>query len=57
MSKFQVEIKETLGRVVEVEADNLLEALALVEAQWDEGEIILDAGDFFDVSFEEFENG
>lgn len=55
MAKFQIEVKEVSARVIEIEAEGLLEALALVEEQWDKGEIILDAEDFCDVTFEELE--
>lgn len=56
MAEFRIQIIETSARVVEVEADGLLEALTLVEEQWDNGDILLDAEDFCGVFFEELDN-
>ena len=44
--KYEVKIIETLSRIVEVEASNPDEAWDKVEAQYKEGEIVLDDTDF-----------
>lgn len=44
--KFKIEITETLKRVVEVEADELSDALCKVGADYSKGEIVLDSFDF-----------
>jgi hypothetical protein len=46
---FEVEITETLQRVVDVEASTLDEAVDRVREQYKRGEFILDSGDFVDV--------
>ena len=44
--KYFVEIKETLTKVVEIEANNAEEALDVVEKQYKNSEIILVADDY-----------
>lgn len=44
--KFNIAIIEKLERVIEVDADNLEDAIALVEEQYKKEEIILDYSDF-----------
>lgn len=44
--KYFVEIKETLTKVVEIEANNAEEALNIVEKQYKNSEIILVADDY-----------
>lgn len=51
MSKYKVEVVETLVRVVEVEAAGEDEALAKVHDAYKHEEIVLDADDFLDVEF------
>ena len=45
---YQVEITETLQRVVEVEADSEQDAIFMVDDKYREEEIVLDAADFID---------
>jgi hypothetical protein len=44
--KYAVEIKETLSRLVDIEAPDSITAKRLVEAQYSNSEIILSADDF-----------
>lgn len=49
--KFQINIVETLQRLVEVEAEDKDTALQLAKDKWNQGEIVLDADDFTGVDF------
>lgn len=46
MPKFQIEIEEISQRVEEIDAENLEEALEIVEEKYDKSEIVLDYEDF-----------
>ncbi len=48
MNKFKIEITETLSKIIEVEADDIEEALERVETMYKEEKIILDSSDFID---------
>lgn len=50
--KYRVEITETLKRTVEVEAENKLEALAKIKADYDDEIIVLCADDYEETYFE-----
>jgi hypothetical protein len=50
--KYEVEITETLQRIVEVEASTLDEAVSQVRERYKREEIILDSGDFVGVYIE-----
>jgi hypothetical protein len=52
MAEFEVEITETLQRVVKVEAHTLDEAVTQVRECYKREEIILDSGDFVGVDIE-----
>lgn len=52
MNKYKVEITETLVRVVEVEAENKLEAFAKVKDDYDDEKIVLTADDYQETKFE-----
>lgn len=45
---FQIEITETLQKIVEVKTKNVEEALQQVEEKYKNTDIVLDAGDFID---------
>lgn len=49
--EYDVRITETLSRVVKVRAESAVEAEETVEDLWKDGEWVLDADDFADVSF------
>ena len=53
MKKFTIIVEETLSRHVEVEAVDENHAEELVQAQYDDGEIVLDADDCNDVVIKE----
>ena len=46
--KFQVEVTETLQRIVEVVAHTEEDAIVQVTEKYREGDIVLDSGDFID---------
>ena len=49
--RYIVTIEEVLSRDVEVEAENPKEAFIKVQQQYKDGDIVLDADDFADVTF------
>jgi hypothetical protein len=51
MKKFQVEVCETLIRIVTVEAQSEEQALEFVKYDYNNAELVLDSDDFFDVDF------
>ena len=51
MKVYEVRIIETLERVVEVQAEDYIDARLLVEEMYRGGEIVLDADDFSGVKF------
>lgn len=53
MPKFNIQVKEILRRVVEIEADTLEEAINIAEDMYQNEEIVLDADDFTYVDIEE----
>ena len=52
MKEFQVEVCETLIRIVTVEAQSEEQALEFVRYDYNNAELVLDSDDFFDVEFE-----
>lgn len=54
MKKFNVEVVETLSRVVEVEAKTYEEAEAKVDEMYDNQEIVLDYNDLVDTSYKPY---
>lgn len=50
--KYKIEIKETLSKVVEVEAADEGEALRKIQEQYKNGEIVLDSVDYVDTEIE-----
>lgn len=53
--KYKIEITETLQRVVEVEADNLSNAIVQVTRDYNDEEIVLDAMDFVGFEIKEYQ--
>lgn len=51
MKKYYVLVRETLERVIEVEAENEDRATCIAERKYRNGEFILSAEDFVDVEF------
>jgi hypothetical protein len=56
METFKIEVKETLSRTIEVEANSTEEALDKIKALYKNEEIVLDADDCIDTEFLELEN-
>jgi len=50
--KIKINIKETLERTVEIEAETAEEGLGIIEARYKNEEIVLDYNDFVGVNFE-----
>ncbi len=46
METFKIEIKETLSRIIEIEANSADEAFFKIENLYQNEEIVLDAGDY-----------
>ena len=53
MKKYEIQITETLQRIVVVKACNRTVALDMVEDDYKAGKIVLDASDYMDSDFEE----
>ena len=51
MKEFQVEVCETLIRIITVEAQSEEQALEFVRYDYNNAELVLDSDDFFDVDF------
>ena len=51
MKTFKIEIQEFLARVVEVEAENVIDAISKIEGQYKKTEIVLDYDDFIEANF------
>ena len=51
MKKYRVEVTETLSRIVEVDANSLLEALQTARARYQSCQIVLDASDYVKTEF------
>ena len=51
MKEFEVEVYETLIRIVTVEAMTEEDAIELVKYDYNNAELVLGADDFFDVDF------
>ena len=56
MKKFDIEIEETLQRVVSVDANSVDEAIDIVHEMYRNEEIVLDENDFMDVEFREYKD-
>ena len=54
MNKYNIEIKETLSRVIEIEAPSVEEAINKVRAMYRAEEIVLDGDDCVATEIEEF---
>lgn len=52
MKKFEIEIIETLRKVIEVDAETEADALDIVNERYSNADIILDADDFIGVDIE-----
>ena len=48
----KIKIKETLSRIVDVDAETEADAISIIEHQYADEKIVLNADDFDDVEFE-----
>lgn len=53
MEKFKIEIKETLSKIIEVEADNVGDAIYKTKKMYQEERIILDYENYIDTEIKE----
>ncbi|MFA5629047.1 MAG: DpnD/PcfM family protein [Dehalococcoidales bacterium] len=51
MSKFNIEIIETLSRTIEIDAEDESEALNIIYGKYHNAEIVLSAEDYMDTAF------
>lgn len=56
METFKIEVKETLSRIIEIEANSNEEALVKIEDLYKNEEIVLDADDFVEAEFLKIED-
>lgn len=52
---YKISVEEILERVISIEASSLDEALEKVKEMYNDEEIVLDSGDYQDVSFKSLE--
>ena len=50
--KYKVEITEVLQKIIEVDADNIEEALSIIKEKYRKEEIVLDDKDYIDTKIE-----
>ena len=55
MQKYQVEINETLSRVVEIEAENESDAISKIKDLYRQEKIVLDSEDYLDTEIKIYE--
>ena len=55
MQKYQVEINETLSRIIEVEAENENDAVSKIKELYRKEEIVLDSNDYLNTKIEIYE--
>ena len=53
--KIKIEITATLQRVVEIEAENLEEAIDIAKEQYEDELIVLDGSDLVETKFEKYD--
>jgi hypothetical protein len=51
METFKIEVKETLSRIIMMEANFEEEAFSMIQDLYKKGEIVLDAGDCVETEF------
>ena len=52
ISKYQVEINETLSRIIDIEAENEKDAVSKIKDLYRKEEIVLDSNDYLDTKIE-----
>lgn len=56
MKKYNVEIEETLSKIISIESETKEEAISKVEEMYDNEEIVLTADDYIDTEFNVIES-
>ncbi len=56
MTKFIIEITETLQKQIEIEADSEVEAIEKIRKEYFQSNIVLDETDFIETQFDVFVN-
>jgi len=51
MKTFEIEIKETLSKIIEVKAENENDAFTRVKQMYNDEEIVLDSSDYLDTEY------
>jgi hypothetical protein len=51
METFKIEVKETLSRIIEIEANSADEAFSKIQDSYNKEEIVLDADDYVETEF------
>lgn len=51
METFKIEVKETLSRIIEIQAESKEDALLMIEELYKKQEIVLDADDYVVTEF------
>jgi uncharacterized membrane protein len=51
METFKIEVKETLSRIIEIEANSADEAFSKIQDLYNKEEIVLDADDYVETEF------
>ncbi len=51
MKTFKIEVKETLSRIIEIEANSVDEAFLKIQNLYKNEEIVLDANDYVETEF------
>lgn len=52
MTKYRIEVREVLSRIMEAEADNEEEAVELVKEMYRSSNIVLDASDYIETEID-----
>ena len=56
LKKYQIEITETLQRIVEIKASSLDDAIIEINSRYENQEIVLDSNDYIKTDIIEFNN-
>jgi hypothetical protein len=56
METFKIEVKETLSKIIEIQANSNEEALLKIEELYKKQEIVLNADNFIEAEFHKIEN-
>lgn len=54
MERYKIEVQEFLSRIIEIEANNIIEAISKVKLMYQNEEIVLDSDDFVLTEIKEF---